>query len=59
MYIIAEVILMTQRVKLIGKHDFVKAALNKNFETFVIYVAALEASKMIIHFSQIAQIAIM
>lgn len=56
-YTIAETILTTQKIKLIGKHNFVKAALDGNSETFVVHVTILEASEITIYLSQIAQIA--
>ena len=57
-YSTAEVLPTTKRVKLIDKKKFVKAALDENSETFVVYVAALKAplSGMTIHPSQAAQI---
>ena len=36
-------------VKLIDKHKFAKAALDKNSEMFVIYVTALEALEPAVH----------
>lgn len=38
-------------MKLIDKYEFAKAALDKNFETFIVHVAALEVPKlaMVIH----------
>ena len=41
-YIIAKALSITSRVKLINKREFVKAALDVNFETFVVYITALE-----------------
>ena len=43
-YTVVEVLSTTSWVKLIDKRDFAKADLDKNFETFVIYVSALEAT---------------
>lgn len=37
----------TNRVELINKREFAKAVLDKNFETFVIYMVALEAESSI------------
>lgn len=51
---IAGAIPITYMVKLIGKHNFVKAALDENFETFVINMKVLIASKIMNHFSEIA-----
>ncbi len=42
-YTVAEVLPTARRVKLIDKHEFAKAALGKNSETFVVHFAALEA----------------
>ena len=42
-YSAAKALPTTRRVELINKHEFAKPALDKNSETFVIYVAALEA----------------
>ncbi len=45
----------TSRVELIDKKEYARAALDKNSETFVVYVSALEATT--IHPSWVAQIA--
>lgn len=56
-YIITKVLPTTNRVELINKKEFAKAALDKNFETFIIYVAALEVPTAIpIHFSKAYQV---
>ncbi len=55
MYTSVEALPTTCWAKLIDKREFAKAALDKNCETFVIYVLALEA--MTIHLFQAAQIA--
>lgn len=39
---------MTKRVKLINKYEFVEETLDKNLNTFVICITALEASKFVI-----------
>ena len=39
-YSIAKALPTTRRVELIDKHDFIKGALDKNSEIFVVYVAA-------------------
>ncbi len=44
-------------MELIDKHEFAKAALDENSEMFVVYVAALEASELAVHFSQAHQLA--
>lgn len=56
-YIIAEILPITSRVELIYKREFVKAALDKNSETFVIYISVLETTT--IYLSWVAQIAIL
>ena len=40
-YSAAEALLTNRRVEMIDKHDFDKAALDENFETFVVRIAAL------------------
>ncbi len=56
-YIAAKALPITNRVKIINKKKFAKAALNKNFETFVIYVAALEVlTAMSIYLSRVFQV---
>ncbi len=54
-YTAAEALPTTSRVKLINKREFARAALDKNLETFVVHVSALEA--MTIHPSRVVQIA--
>lgn len=44
-------------MELIDKKKFTKVALNKNFETFIMYVAALEASEMTIRLFWTAKVA--
>ena len=48
-YTAAEAIPTARRVELIDKHKFAKAALDDNSETFVVHVAALEASEPAVH----------
>lgn len=52
-YITAKALLTTKRMELINKKEFVKTELDKDSETFLIYVAALEAllrlAKIAIH----------
>ena len=52
-YIDAKALPTTKRVELINKKEFAKAALDEKSETFVVYVAALEAflAGMIIYLS--------
>lgn len=49
LYTVTKVLLTTGRVEFINKREFSKAALDKNSETFIMYVAALEM--MSIHLS--------
>ena len=42
-YIVAEALPTARRVELINKHEFAKAALGENSESFVVDFAALEA----------------
>ena len=42
-YIAAEALPNTSQIKLINKREFAVAALDKNSETFVVHIAALEA----------------
>ena len=55
-YTTAEALSTTKRVKFINKKEFAKAALNKESETFMVHVAALEAqprlAEMTIHPAQ-------
>ena len=56
-YTAAEALPTTNWVKLIDKRTFAKMALDKNSETFVMYVAALKMpTAMFIHFSRISQV---
>lgn len=60
LYTIAKTLLITRQVELIDKQEFAKTTLNKNFETFVMYFAILEVSKLAkitIHSSRIFQVA--
>ncbi len=43
-YTAAEALPTTSRFKLIDKREFVRAALDKNSETFIVHVSALEAT---------------
>lgn len=57
-YITAEVLSTAIQVKLINKRKFVKAALDKNSEIFVIYIAAWKVQTIIhIYLLKTAQIA--
>ncbi len=49
-YITAKALPTTSQIKLIYKREFAKVALDKSFETFVMYVANLKATR--IHSSQ-------
>ena len=55
-YTTAKALPTTKRVELIDKKEFAKAALDKNFETFVIHVASLNLTPGI-HPDKAAQIA--
>ena len=55
-YTLAEVLPTTSWVELINKREFAKAALDKNYEIFVVHIAALE-TEVSIYPSPIAQIA--
>lgn len=56
MYIAAKALLLIQQVELIDEKEFAKAALDENFKTFMMNVAALKALKMAIHPSRTAQV---
>ena len=57
-YTAKEALLTTQRVKLIDKNEFAKAALDENIEAFMVYVSSPSLkSKMTIHPARGAQIA--
>ena len=57
-YTAKEALPTTQRVELIDKKEFAKAALNENIKTFVVHVSFLSLrSKMTIHPARDAQIA--
>lgn len=47
-YTITKTIPIARQIKQINKYEFVEVALNKASEIFVLYVAALEASALII-----------
>lgn len=49
LYIIAKALPTTRRVKLIDKMRFARTALNKNSETFVVHITALDVVKMTIY----------
>lgn len=53
-YTATKAVATTKQEKLIDKREFARAALDKKSNTFVIYVAALEAllARMIIHLSR-------
>ena len=48
-YSTAEALFTTKRVELINKKEFVKAALDKKSETFVVHVLTLQVPEMTIH----------
>ena len=47
---------ITQKIKLIDKKNIAKIRLNENLKTFVVYVAALKVSRIIMHPSKVAPI---
>ena len=51
-YTAAETLPISRWVKLIDKHEFAKAALDENSETFVVHIAALEAQEPAVHLSR-------
>lgn len=51
-FITAETLPNKSRIQLIDKHKFAKVISDKNLETFVIHVAALEATRMTIYLSR-------
>lgn len=57
-YIAAQVLIITSWVQLIDKKEFVLVALNKNSETFIVHITALEElAEMTIHLLQALQVA--
>ncbi len=56
-YIAAEALPTTNRVELIKKREFAKAALDENSETFVVHVSVLDVAEPLIHPFRAAQIA--
>ena len=51
-YTIAEALPTTKRVELINKKEFAKAALNKNAETFLVYVPSLSSTLLDVYLSR-------
>ena len=49
----------TKRVELIDRREFVATALNADNETFMVHVAALEVTNMVVHPSREAQIGLL
>ena len=59
-YTAEKALLTTQKVELINKKEFAKAALDENIKPFVAYVSSLSLrSKMTIHLAWEAQIALL
>lgn len=57
-YTIAEVLSTNNWMEFIDRRKFIKAALNKIFETFIIHIATLEIlAKMLVYLLKTAQIA--
>lgn len=48
-YTIVEVIVINQKIKLISRYEFLKAALDENSETIVVHIATVKASKIAIY----------
>lgn len=46
-YTIIETLSTTQQVEVNNKRKFIKAALDKNFKTFIMYIAIIKVSNMI------------
>ncbi len=49
LYTATEALPTARKVELIDKHEFAKAALDENSETFVVHIAALEAPEPAVH----------
>ena len=56
-YSVAKALPTTRRKELMDKHDFAKAVLDENSETFVVHVADLEALEPAVHPSQVTLLA--
>lgn len=48
-YTLVKVLPTIKKIQLIDKKEFAKGVLDREFQTFVMYVVVLESSKMIIH----------
>lgn len=51
-YTTTKVLLTTKQIELFNKKEFAKAALYAKSKTFLVYIAVLEASKILIHLLQ-------
>ncbi len=58
-YIAAKALSTTSRVELIHKKEFAKTAMDENFETFVVYMSALDVAESSIYPFRAAQIAVL
>lgn len=52
-YSAAKALSTTKRVKLIDKHQFAKAVLNKNSGPFIVHIVALEALNPVVYAFQV------
>lgn len=55
-YTAAKAFSITKRVKIINKKEFIKPALDRNSESFVIYITALKIPEITFYLSRVAQI---
>ncbi len=56
-YTTAKALPITSQVEFIDKKEFAKTVINKNSKTFVVYMSVLDATELLIHPFQAAQIA--
>ncbi len=57
LYMVIEALLITNQMELIDKREFAKAVMDKNSETFVVHISALDVAELSIHLFQAAQMA--
>lgn len=55
-YIVIEALFTTIKIEVIDKKDFPQAAIDKNIETFIVYVSSIRLGSMTIHLILKAQI---
>ena len=58
-YSTAKTLPTARRVELINKYGYTKAALDENFETFIVHVAALKALEPAVHQSRATLLAVL